>query len=58
MIQFTDAELGFINLALSKIDPTGIIGEAQGIRQKIQDYAQKKQAEQAEQTAALADEAE
>ena len=51
MVQFTDQELGFISMALGKVDPTGMIAEAVGIQAKIRQYAMEKQQEQMAATA-------
>jgi predicted DNA-binding transcriptional regulator YafY len=44
-LNFTDAELNLIALALQKVDPTEIIAEAQTAKRKIQEYAQAKEGE-------------
>ena len=45
-VQFSDQELGFISMALGKVDPTGIVAEAVTIQAKIRQYAMEKQQEQ------------
>lgn len=50
-IKFTDAEIGFISMALGKVDPTGMMAEAAGIQAKIRAYAMEKQQEQMAATA-------
>ena len=42
-----DNEISFIALVMQKIDPTGIMADAQSIVNKIRAYAQEKQNEQA-----------
>lgn len=53
MLELTDQEIGFISLALAKVDPTGIMAEAASIQRKIADYARQKQERQMGEVAAL-----
>ena len=45
--ELNDNEISFIALVMQKIDPTGIMADAQSIVNKIRAYAQEKQNEQA-----------
>lgn len=53
MVEFSDAQLGFINLAMDKVDPTGIVAESVAIRQLIRTYAEEKQKAQIEAAAEI-----
>ena len=54
-VHFNDQELGFISMALGKVDPTGIVAEAVAIQAKIRAYAMEKQQQQAQEAAAVVD---
>ena len=49
--EFTDKELSLIAIALTKVDPTGIIDDAISAKKKLEAYGRELAAEQTEQAA-------
>ena len=45
-IKFTDQEISFVAMALARVDPTGLIAEAEAIKNKIRQYAEERNREQ------------